>query len=78
MKSHCIDNCITVNLVLSVPFSSVVADTESVVQVHGHGRSNAAAKDSEWVRERQDLERQKPEDVNEVVLSTSGLQSFAV
>lgn len=38
------------------------------VQVKGAPRSNAAAKDSEWVRERQSLEDAKPSDVNEIVL----------
>jgi len=38
------------------------------VVVKGAPRSNAAAKDSEWVRERKTLEDDKPADVNEVVL----------
>lgn len=37
-----------------------------LVQVRGAPRTNAAAKDSEWVRQRQELERDKPADVNEV------------
>lgn len=42
------------------------------LQVRGHPRTNAAAKDSEWVRERQQLEELKPPDVNEIVLATPG------
>lgn len=38
-------------------------------QVRGHPRNNAAAKDSEWVRQRKSLEDMKPDDVNEVILA---------
>lgn len=38
------------------------------VIIHGHPRDNAEAKDSEWVRERQSLEKTMPSDVNEIVL----------
>lgn len=34
--------------------------------VRGAPRSNAEAKDSEWVRQRAALEKDKPDDVNEV------------
>ena len=37
-------------------------------QARGAPRSNATAKDSEWVRTRQALEKDKPQDVNEVML----------
>jgi hypothetical protein len=40
--------------------------------VLGHPRANAGAKDSEWVRQRQDLERQKPADVEEIILCERG------
>ena len=36
------------------------------MQARGAPRSNATAKDSEWVRTRQALEKDKPDDVNEV------------
>ncbi len=38
----------------------------AAVQVKGAPRSNALAKDSEWVRQRKALEASKPADVNEV------------
>lgn len=38
------------------------------VVVRGAPRSNAAAKDSDWVRQRKSLEDEKPKDVNEVLL----------
>jgi len=38
------------------------------VMVKGNPRSNAAAKDSDWVRARKTLEDDKPKDVNEIVL----------
>jgi thiol oxidase len=38
------------------------------IQIRGAPRQNAAAKDSEWVRQRRIYEDQKPADVNEVVL----------
>ncbi len=38
----------------------------AAVQVKGAPRSNALAKDSEWVRQRKALEAGKPADVNEV------------
>lgn len=38
------------------------------VLVRGEPRSNAKAKDSEWVRDRKPLEDSKPKDVNEVIL----------
>ncbi|KAH7619119.1 putative branched-chain-amino-acid aminotransferase [Nannochloris sp. 'desiccata'] len=38
------------------------------IQIRGAPRQNAAAKDSEWVRQRRVYEDQKPADVNEVVL----------
>ena len=41
------------------------------IQIRGAPRENAAAKDSEWVRERRIYEDQKPADVNEVVLVDS-------
>ena len=40
------------------------------VEVRGLPRSNARAKDSEWVRRRRALEASKPADANEVVLSS--------
>jgi Amino-transferase class IV len=40
--------------------------------MRGHPRSNAAAKDSEWVRERQALESSMPSDVNEIILVGDG------
>eukprot|EP00892_Ulva_mutabilis_P003473 jgi/Ulvmu1/1498/UM011_0228.1 len=39
------------------------------VQVKGMPRQNAQAKDSEWVRDRAILEKDKPADVNEILLS---------
>ena len=36
------------------------------VQARGAPRQNATAKDSEWVRTRQALEKDTPDDVNEV------------
>lgn len=39
------------------------------VMVKGCPRSNAAAKDSDWVRGRKALEDEKPKDVNEIVLA---------
>ena len=39
-----------------------------MVQARGAPRQNATAKDSEWVRTRQALEKDKPSDVNEVLL----------
>ncbi|OZJ03763.1 hypothetical protein BZG36_03070 [Bifiguratus adelaidae] len=39
------------------------------VELRGHPRSTAAAKDTAWVRERQALEEKRGHDVNEVVLS---------
>lgn len=36
-------------------------------------RQNAQAKDSEWVRDREVLEKDKPADVNEILLSTPGM-----
>ena len=39
-----------------------------LVQARGAPRQNATAKDSEWVRTRQALEKDKPSDVNEVLL----------
>jgi hypothetical protein len=42
------------------------------VQIVGRPRSNAAAKDSDWVRERIALEAAKPSDVNEILLVDSG------
>jgi branched-subunit amino acid aminotransferase/4-amino-4-deoxychorismate lyase len=41
------------------------------IQIRGAPRQNAAAKDSEWVRQRRVYEDQKPADVNEVVLVDS-------
>ena len=38
-----------------------------LMQARGAPRQNASAKDSEWVRTRQALEKDKPPDVNEVV-----------
>ncbi|KAL0032443.1 hypothetical protein WJX77_000991 [Trebouxia sp. C0004] len=40
------------------------------VQARGAPRQNATAKDSEWVRTRQALEKDKPSDVNEILLVT--------
>ncbi|KAL3130478.1 hypothetical protein ABBQ38_008295 [Trebouxia sp. C0009 RCD-2024] len=40
------------------------------VQARGAPRQNATAKDSEWVRTRQALEKDKPPDVNEILLVT--------
>jgi len=40
-----------------------------VLQVRGAPRSNAEAKDSEWVRQRQGLVASKPQDVNELLLA---------
>lgn len=40
------------------------------LQFRGLPRTNARAKDSEWVRKRRALEESKPQDVNEVILST--------
>lgn len=40
------------------------------VQARGAPRQNARAKDSEWVRTRQALEKDKPSDVNEILLVT--------
>lgn len=37
-------------------------------QVGGKPRKNALAKDSEWTRQRLSLEKQKPADVNEIIL----------
>ncbi len=37
-----------------------------MLQARGAPRQNATAKDSEWVRTRQALEKDKPSDVNEV------------
>lgn len=42
------------------------------MQIKGAPRSNAAAKDSEWVRERRTLEADQPADVNEIVLINPG------
>jgi hypothetical protein len=42
---------------------------DHVVQIRGHPRVNAAAKDSEWVRQRQVFEAVMPADVNEIVLA---------
>lgn len=42
------------------------------VLIHGAPRDNAVAKDSEWVRQRQGLADAKPDDVNEVLLESSG------
>lgn len=39
------------------------------VILKGAPRENAVAKDSEWVRQRQELVKEKPDDVNEVVLA---------
>lgn len=44
-----------------------------VAQVNGTPRETAAAKDSEWVRQRQSLEDAKPCDVNEVLLTSEGV-----
>ena len=41
----------------------------TILQARGVPRSNATAKDSEWVRTRQALEKDKPDDVNEVSLT---------
>lgn len=41
------------------------------VQVRGAPRSNAEAKDSDWVRQRRCYEEEKPSDVNEVVLANA-------
>ena len=38
-------------------------------QIRGAPRSNAEAKDSEWVRQRQGLMASKPQDVNELLLA---------
>ena len=38
------------------------------VEIRGSPRSNAKAKDSEWVRDRKHLEDLKPPDVNEIIL----------
>jgi len=38
----------------------------AILQARGAPRQNATAKDSEWVRTRQALEKDKPSDVNEV------------
>jgi hypothetical protein len=43
------------------------------MQVKGAPRQTAAAKDSEWVRQRQALEQSKPSDVNEILLATAGM-----
>jgi hypothetical protein len=43
------------------------------MQVNGAPRSSAAAKDSEWVRQRRALELQMPDDVNEVLLASPGV-----
>ena len=42
------------------------------IQIAGRPRSNAAAKDSEWVRQRASLEALKPADVGEVILVSEG------
>lgn len=42
------------------------------MQLRGEPRMNAAAKDSEWVRQRQQLERSMPADVNEIALVATG------
>lgn len=42
------------------------------MQVKGEPRQTAAAKDSEWVRERLALEESKPSDVNEILLAAAG------
>jgi hypothetical protein len=47
-------------------------ETHLGLQVAGAPRANAAAKDSEWVRERAALETEKASDVNEVLLATQG------
>jgi hypothetical protein len=41
--------------------------------VAGAPRTNAVAKDSEWVRERTALEVDKPAEANEVLLATPGM-----
>ncbi|KAG1051786.1 hypothetical protein G6F46_004426 [Rhizopus delemar] len=41
------------------------------VQVSDRSRTNPVVKDSEWVRERSDLEENKPKDVNEIILVDS-------
>lgn len=56
---------------LSASWHSLLLVT-SQVQVRGAPRSNAAAKDSEWVRQRQALESDKPADVNEILLASEG------
>ena len=38
------------------------------VQIGGKPRENALAKDSEWIRQRRELELARPEDCNEVIL----------
>eukprot|EP00891_Asterochloris_glomerata_P004588 jgi/Astpho2/4588/Aster-x1219 len=38
-------------------------------ELRGAPRSNAAAKDSKWVQQRQALEKDKPTDVNEIILA---------
>ena len=44
------------------------------MQARGAPRQNATAKDSEWVRTRQALEKDKPADVNEVLFCHLFLQ----
>eukprot|EP00271_Cylindrocystis_brebissonii_P022479 TRINITY_DN8669_c0_g1_i4.p1 TRINITY_DN8669_c0_g1~~TRINITY_DN8669_c0_g1_i4.p1 ORF type:complete len:383 (+),score=30.78 TRINITY_DN8669_c0_g1_i4:33-1151(+) len=62
--------CLTATLELSIHLSPLPARPSPPVKVElrGHARSNAAAKDSEWVRQRKSLEDSKPSDVNEIVL----------
>ena len=49
-----------------------------MLQARGAPRSNATAKDSEWVRTRQALEKDKPDDVNEVSLTPVTYASQAI
>jgi len=57
------------------------SSTPCVIDVHGAPRSNPAAKDSQWVRDRQSLEQLKSPDANDMVLQDDlgrlyeGLQS---
>ena len=45
----------------------------ALTQIKGLPRQNAQAKDSEWVRTRAALEKDKPVDVNEILLAASGM-----
>lgn len=61
--------CMLVSFPVMTLAANAIIDGQScfcLLQARGAPRQNATAKDSEWVRTRQALEKDKPPDINEV------------